>query len=168
MQRLVFAIALTVAVFIHHVAHADTDVPVECFSSPEAVHDAYPASHAVYTTHATWWTESSKCWFVGTPVVSTEKSPRAKPKAKPRAVASAPPLQRMAQVLPPQPKPEMMPAMPAPSEVQEKYEEMSAPLGTYEENAAALRALMFGPDESPTDFEGRFSVVGYAGNNAHM
>jgi hypothetical protein len=33
--------------------------------------------------------------------------------------------------------------------------------GTYEENAAALRALTFRPDESPTDFEGRFSVIGY-------
>jgi hypothetical protein len=164
MQRLAFAIALIASVFFHHVAHADTDVPIECFSSPEAVHDAHPASHAVYTTHATWWTESPKCWFVGKPV--------AKPNTKPRAVASAPSSQRMAQALPPLLKPEMMPARPAPSDVQEKHEEKPAQQGTYEENAAALRALMFDnapasraqtfdPDESPTDFAGRFSVVGY-------
>jgi hypothetical protein len=164
MQRLVFATALIVTGFFHNVAHADTDMPIECFSSPEAVHDAHPASHAVYTTHATWWTESSKCWFVGEPV--------AKSKMKPRAVASAPPSQRKAQAVPPQPEPEIRPARPAPSRVQEKHEEDPVPQGTYEENAAALRALLFGnvpawradmpgPDESPTDFEGRFSVAGY-------
>jgi hypothetical protein len=144
MKRLVFAISLIVAGPFHQVAHADADAPIECFSSPDAVHEAHPGSHAVYTTHATWWTESSKCWFVGEPV--------AKPKTKPRAaaatVAAAPSL-RIAQGRPPQAKQEVPVAL----------EENVVAYGTYEENAAALRALMFGEDESPTDFEGRFSAL---------
>jgi hypothetical protein len=130
-----FVIALIVEGLFHNVAHADTDAPVECFSSPEAVQEAHPGSHAVYTAQATWWTKSSKCWFVGRPL--------AKPKTTPRAAATVAlvPSQHIAQALPLQPQQEV--------EVQ----------GTYEENAAALRALMFGPDESPTDFEGRFSSI---------
>ena len=143
MKRLVFAITLIVAGPFHHVAYADADAAVECFSSPDAVLEAHPGSHAVYTTHATWWTDSPKCWFVG--------KPAAKPKAKPRAVATAAPASspHMAQALPPQPKQEAPVAS----------EENAAAQGTYEENAAALRALMFGEDESPTDFKGRFSAV---------
>jgi hypothetical protein len=143
MKRLVFTITLIVAGLVCHVAHADADAPVECFSSPEAVHEAHPGSHAVYTAHATWWTESSKCWFVG--------KPAAKPKTKPNAAAAVAPAssQHMAQALARQPK----------QEVRTTYEEKAAMQGTYEENAAALRVLMFGPDESPTDFEGRFSPI---------
>ena len=145
MNRLIFGIALTVAGLFHHVAHAnvDADAPVECFSSPEAVYEAYPGSRAVYTTHATWWTESSKCWFVGKPV--------AKPTTKPRAAAAVAlaPSHDLARALPPQPKQEALVA----------HEEIAAGQITYEEIAAALRSLMFGPDESPTDFAGRFSAI---------
>jgi hypothetical protein len=133
MKRLVFVVALIVAGLFDQVAHADTDAPIECFSSSEAVHEAHPGSHAVYTTHATWWAESSKCWFVG--------KPPAKPTMKPRAdaaVAQAP-SQHIAQALPLQPE----------REVNARYEEV----------AAALLAMMFGPEASPTDFEGRFSPV---------
>jgi hypothetical protein len=143
MKRLVFAIAVMVAGPFNHVAHADADVPVECFSSPEAVLEAYPGSHAVYTAHATGWTQSSKCWFAG--------KPAAKPKAKSRdaaAVAPAPP-RRRAEALPPLALAQALPPQ-SRREVQ----------GTYEENAAALRALMFGPDETTTDFETRFSAIG--------
>jgi hypothetical protein len=55
----------------------------------------------------------------------------------------------MAQALPPQPR----------QEVPAAHEENAAVQTTYEEIAAALRSLMFGPDESPTDFEGRFSAI---------
>ncbi|SRR5579871_4876708 len=141
MKRLVFAFTLIVAGPFHHVAHADA--PIECFSSPEAVHEAYPGSHAVYTTHATWWTDSPKCWFDG--------KPAAKPKTKPRAAATLAPAASLhtAQPLPPQPE----------HEVPAAFEENAVAQGTYEENAAALRALMFGEDESPTDFKGRFSAI---------
>ncbi len=148
MKRLVFAIALIIAGLFHHVAHAEADAPVECFFSPEAVHEAHPGSRAVYTMHATWWTESSKCWFAGKPV--------AKPRRKPHASATVTPApsQRTARALPAQPKQPKQ-------EVQATYKEEGPVEGTYEENAAALHTLMFGPDESPTDFEGRFSVIGY-------
>jgi hypothetical protein len=138
-----FVAALIVAGLFHQVAHAEAVPPVECFSSPEAVYETHPGSHAVYSTHATWWTESSKCWFVGDPV--------AKPKTKSRvtAVVASPSSEHVARVLLPQPK----------QEVQLPSQESVATQGTYEENAAALRNLMFGPDESSTDFEGRFSAI---------
>jgi hypothetical protein len=155
MKRLVFAITLIVAGPFHHVAYADDDPPVECFSSPAAVHEAHPGSHAVYTTHATWWTESSRCWFVGTPAAT--------PKKKPRAAAAAPVRsQKTAPALPPQLK----------QEAKTTHEEKAPVQGAHEENATALHALMLdyasalrtlisGPDESQTDFEGRFSVIYY-------
>jgi hypothetical protein len=148
MNRLVFAIALITAGLFHHVAHAEADAPIECFLSPEAVQEAYPESPVFYTTHATWWTESSKCWFAG----KADAKPQSKPHVN-AAVARAP-SQAMAKALPPQPKQPKQ-------EAQAAHEEEGAVEGTYEENAAALRALMFDPDESPTDFEGRFSAVGY-------
>ena len=134
MKRLIFISMLIVTGFFHNVARADDDKPFECFSSPEAVLEAHPGSHAVYTAHAAWWTESSKCWHVGKPAV--------KPKVKPRviaAVAAAPSLY-MAQVLPLQPR----------QEAQETYEEITA----------SLRAMMFGPDEVVAGFEARFSAIG--------
>jgi hypothetical protein len=145
MRRLVFIITLIAAGLIHPVAHADAAPPTECFSSPEAVYEAHPGSRAVYTTHATWWTESSKCWFVGKPI--------AKPVAKPRtaaAVAPAPPRQ-MAQAHPVEVKRELPAA----------NEKNAAVQGTYEEVTAWLRTLMFGAaDDSPADFETRFSAIG--------
>jgi hypothetical protein len=154
MKRLVFAVALMVAGPFHHVAYADADPPVECFSSPEAVQEAHPGSHAVYTTHATWWSESPKCWFVGEPAATR--------KAKPRAAAAVAPVRskKTAQALPPHAKQEAT------------QEEKASAHGAYEENATALRALLLdyapalralllGPDESQTDFDGRFSVIYY-------
>ncbi len=143
MKRLVFVVALLAAGPFDHGARADTDTAVECFSSAEAVHEAHPGSRAVYTTHATWWTESSKCWFVGKPLAKTKTKPRA-------AVATAPaPSLSMAKAVPPHPK----------QEAPVTHEERVTVEATYEENAAALRALMFGSDEAPTNFEGRFSAV---------
>jgi hypothetical protein len=146
------AIALILVGLPHPVAHAN-EAPFECFSSPEAVHEAHPGSHAVYTTHATWWSESPKCWFAGSPAEKQMMKPHAA-----MTVASAP-SPRPTQALPPQPKQ----ALEVPYQqiaMAQAYEENVAPQQpTYEESAAALRALMFGPDESPTDFEGRFSAI---------
>ena len=137
MKRLVFAVALIVAALFDHVAYADADADLsfECFSSPEAVHEAHHGSHAVYSAHVTGWPETSKCWHVHQAV--------AKPKAKPRfaAIAGPAPSHYVAQALPLQPRQEVK--------------------ATYEEAAAALRAMMFGPDESPTGFEARFSAIAY-------
>jgi hypothetical protein len=155
MKRLVFAVALIVAGPFHH-AYADADSPLECFSSPEAAQEAHPGSHAVYTTHATWWTDSPKCWFVG--------EPAAMRKTKPRAATAVAPARskKMAQALPPQ----------ARHEAKATHEGKATVRGTNEENAVAWRALMLdyasalhalvlGSDESQTDFEGRFSVIYY-------
>jgi hypothetical protein len=173
MKRLVFAIALIVAGLFHHAAYADADPPpVECYFSPEDLHDAHPGSHVVYTTHATWWIESSKCFFAG--------EPAARPKRKPHATVNLAPSQRIAKATPQQPKQpkqevqathkqEAQPTHKQGAQATYKEEVQATPQeegpveGTYEENAAALRALMFGPDESPTDFEGRFSVIGNKG-----
>src|SRR5262249_29869985 len=127
----------------NQVAHAEK-TPIECFSSPGAVHDAHPGSHAMYTTRATWWSETSKCWFVN--------EPAAKPKTNPRSVATVPPASSLviAQALPP----------PSKQEVPVALKENVVADETYEESAAALRALMFGGDEAPTNFEGRFSAIG--------
>ena len=141
MKRLVFVITLIVAGLTHHVARADAAPPFECFSSPEAVHEAHPGSHAVYTAHATWWTESSKCWHVGKPV--------AKPTTKPRAAATDAQAPR-AQPLPAQ----LKQALPLANERIAAVEE------TYEQAAASLRTLIFGQDESLTGFEARFSAIG--------
>lgn len=143
MNRLVFVVTLIVAGLIHNVARADADPSIECFSNPEAVLEAHPGSRAVYTTHATWWTESSKCWFVGKPIV--------KPASKPRAAATValPPPRDMAQALPAQ----LKQALPVANEQNAAVEEK------YEQAAASLRALMFGPDESPAGFEARFSAI---------
>ncbi len=98
------AIALILVGLSHQVAHAD-HTPIECFSSPEAVHEAHPGSHAAYTTRATWWSESSKCWFVD--------EPAAKPKTNPRAAATFPPTSPLvvAQALPPPSKQEAQVAL---------------------------------------------------------
>jgi hypothetical protein len=129
MKRLVFIAALIITPFSHDIARADDDPPFQCFVSPEAVLEAHPGSHAVYTAHATWWTESSKCWHVGRPVAKL-KSPAI------AAVAPARSLSRT-QALPLQPQ-----------EAQETYEAVTA----------SLRAMMFGSDESPTGFAARFSA----------
>jgi hypothetical protein len=39
-------------------------------------------------------------------------------------------------------------------------ERIAAVEETYEQATASLHALMFGPDESPTGFEARFSAIG--------
>jgi hypothetical protein len=136
-------IVLNLVGLSHQVAHAEK-MPVECFSSPEAVHEAHRGSRAMYTTHATWWSESSKCWFAD--------EPTAKPKTNPRAAATVAPASSLdiAQTLPPPPKQEVPVAL----------EESVAARETYEESAVALRALMFGEDEASTNFEGRFSAIG--------
>jgi hypothetical protein len=157
MKRLVFAVALIVVGPFHQVAYAEADSPVECFSSPEAVHDAHPGSHAVYTTHATWWTESPKCWFVGEPAATRKTKPRIA-----AADAASVRSRQTAQAVHPQVK----------QEAKARHEEKAAVHRVYEENATALRALLLdyapalralllGPDESQTDFEGRFSVIYY-------
>lgn len=185
MKRLAFVTALIAAALFHRAAHADADPPVECFASPAALHDAHPGSHAVYTTHATWWTESSKCWFAGKPVAT--------PKTKPRAAVAQVRSQYTTQALPSQPRQqakvtheekaaviavtyeEDAAASRAPQPRQQMKatheERAEATVGTFEENAAALRALLAGytpafralmfADESRTDFKGRFSAVGY-------
>jgi hypothetical protein len=143
MKRSIFIVALIVAALFDQVARADTDPPFECFSSPEEVHAAHPGSHAVYTAHATWWTESSKCWHVGKPVAKPKTKPPVAASAASKYIAQTPPLQPMQEVR-----------------------------ATYEEAAVALFAMMFGPDPSsrqasssardrgsPNDFEGRFSAL---------
>jgi hypothetical protein len=114
MKRLVWVVALIAAGLFDHVAHADNEESTECFSSPEAVHKARPGSRAIYTTHAEWWTESSKCWFVGKPLAKQTTTLRVAATVAP--VASQQPL-------PLQPK--------------------QAIKATYEEAAASLHALMF-------------------------
>jgi hypothetical protein len=135
-----FVVALIVAVLFDHVAHADADPSFECFPNPAAVHEAHQGSHAVYTTHATGWTESSKCWHVHELV--------AKPKMKPRVAATVAPAPR-AQALPVQ----LKEALPVANEQSSAVEE------TYEQVTTSLRALMFGPDQSPTNFEARSSAI---------
>ncbi len=140
MKRLVVAVAL-VGGSLHNVALAG-DAPVKCFFSPEDVQEAHPGSHAAYTTHATWWTESSKCWFVGKPVTKPTTKPHAGP-----TIALAPSAY-MSQALSPRPK-----------HASATAEEAVAIPETYEQSAATLRSLMFGEGESATNFEGRFSAI---------
>jgi hypothetical protein len=154
MNRLVFIITLIAAGLIHPRARAEAPPPTECFSTPEAVYEAHPGSRAVYTTHATWWTESPKCWFVGKPI--------AKPAAKPRtaaAVAPAPPRQ-MAQSHPVEAHSAEAHSAEVKRDRPPANEKNAAGQGTYEEVTAWLRTLMFGAaDDTPADFETRFSAI---------
>jgi hypothetical protein len=144
------AIALILVGLPYQVAHAK-ETPFKCFSNPEAVHKAHPGSHAVYTTHATWWSESSKCWFAGIP---------AKMKPRPVVITTAsPPSQRPTQARARRLKQAVKVLHRKVAMAQAMYEESVAPQPTYDESAAALRSLMFGPDEFLTDFEGRFGGI---------
>jgi hypothetical protein len=146
-------ITLILVGFPYQIAHAK-ETPFKCFSTPEAVHKAHPGSHAVYTTHATWWSESSKCWFAGIPAEKPKMTPHTDitaASAPSRRLTQAPPLPLKQAVHVPYRETAM---------AQASYEEsVASQQPTYEESAAALRALMFDPDESMTDFEGRFSGI---------
>jgi hypothetical protein len=135
MKCLVFATPLICAGFFHNVAHAEDAPPFECFSSAEAVLEAHPGSHAFYTAHATWWTESSICWHVGK---SIAKPAMTTPQAT--AMVASAPAPHIAEALAFQPRQE------APE--------------TYEEVTASLRAMMFGPDEFPASLNARLSSIG--------
>jgi hypothetical protein len=146
------AIALVLIGLPCQVAHAK-ETPFKCFPTPKAVHKASPGSHAVYTTHATWWSASSKCWFAGNPA----EKPRMNP---PVAItAASAPSRSLTQAPPAQVKQPVQILYRETAMAQARYEESAAARKpTYKESAAALRALMFG-DESLTDFEGRFSGI---------
>lgn len=169
MKRLIFTFALIGAGLCSPAVHAAAQP--ECFASPRAVFSAHPnATHVSYSLRVK---RSERCWYADAfranaaperPAVAAAPAQT----SAPRRTATAPaPQQRTAAVAPPAPRSHTAAVVPAwqPPHVK------AAPLSS--RPAAVEFATEFQPlvarglsrllpvDESPTDFEGRFSATGY-------
>ncbi len=153
MKRLLFTFAVIAAALCNQAAHA----AAECFATSGAVFAAHPnASHAAYTARGKRSSGSGRCWFAD--AFKTEA--KADPKPAPRSVAAA------AQTSAPRPAI----AFPAPRPRTRAFAPASPPMVQFPKvippaiqvavNARELSRLL--PlDETPADFESRFSVSGY-------
>jgi hypothetical protein len=173
MKSLVFASAMIVAALYNQVAHAAA--PAECFVNPGAVYSAHPnASHASYIVRGKRSGGSGRCWFadafktkmqadaksalrsVATVADTSALRPSITVSAlQPRATAIASPtLQSRTEAVAPS-----SPAM-----------TMQLPRGILSATRIAVNVQEFGRqqfgrsmpvDETPADFESRFSASGY-------
>jgi hypothetical protein len=166
MKRLIFAFALIGAGIGGHAAHAAA--PAECFATSGAVFSAHPnATHASYTSHVK---KSGRCWYAD--AFRTEAKPEPRPGAtvarttsEPRHAITAP--QPRTTEAAPAPQPRTMAVAPTPrprttTAVAPKPRPLAVEFATEIPPAIARGFSRLSPvDESPTDFEGRFSVTGY-------
>jgi hypothetical protein len=179
MKRLILPLALISAGLGSHAANA---LPSECFAKPSAVFAAHPnASHASYSLRVK---KGERCWYAD--VFRTEAKPQlrqvamAVPKSEPEQAATAPaPQPRTTAVAPlPQPRTTGMAAAPqphttaiAPASQPRTRAITPAPrpvvieVPSHNPRVSQIARGMnwiSEADESPTDFEGRFSVTGYS------
>lgn len=166
MKRLIFVSAVIVAGFYGQVAHAAA--PAECFANPGAVFSAHPnATHASYIAHGKRPGGSGRCWYAD--AFKAQVQADAKPMPHPVATIAktstetstlrhkAPAPQPPATAIAPAPKPRTTAFAPA---LRPTFPTQIPPALQIAVNARELSQLWPG-DESPTDFNGRFSVSGY-------
>jgi hypothetical protein len=175
MKRLIFALAVIGAGLCSQAGHAAA--ASECLASPAAVFAAHPnASHASYTSHMK---RSERCWYADAfktepravaTIAPTSASrhaiiaptPRPRPAtaeftSQPSTTAVAPQPRGMATTVPAR-EPHTTAAMSTPRPVAVKFL-TQAPRTT--QLSPGLSRLSPVDEEAPTDFEGRFSVIGY-------
>jgi hypothetical protein len=161
MKRLMLAFALIGAGFYGHAAYA---TPSECFARPSAVFAAHPnASHASYTLRGKG--SSERCWYADAFRTETRKATKAetKPEAKTRPAAAADQISAR-HAAAPAPQPRTMTLASIPQSRTTGVAPAAQPAARMPPQLPAARALATDwpdVDESPTDFEGRFSAVGY-------
>jgi hypothetical protein len=168
MKRLIFACAAIAAGLCTYAAHA---APSKCFANPAAVFAAHPnATHASYTLRAK---VSDRCWYAD----AFRRDPEAKPEPRLRgSLASSrrqPGTEAVASVQQPRttaaaPQPRTAPAAsaqhprattaaPARRPAAIEYLALVAPWIKIAPGSSRL----FPADDSPADFEGRFSAIEY-------
>jgi hypothetical protein len=177
MKRLILPLALISAGLGCQAAHA---APTECFARPSAVFAAHPnASHASYSLRVK---KGERCWYAD--AFRTEAKPQphyvamAIPKSVPEQAMTAPAPQphAMAAVVTPRttavaPTPQPRPAAIAPASqphtrsITPALRPVAVAVPSHNPRVSQIARGMnwISPvDESPTDFEGRFSVTGYS------
>jgi hypothetical protein len=177
MKRLIFTFGVIGVGLCSQAAHAAA--PAECFANPSAVFAAHPnATHASYTLRVK---RSTRCWYAD--AFRTEAEAKAEVKPTPRSAATiartpAPPPAVTAQprhprtaALAPGPRPYATAAAPAPEPRTTaaaprappaivQFPREIPPAIQISVNAQELSRLV-SVDETPADFESRFSVSGY-------
>jgi hypothetical protein len=179
MKRLVFALAVIVAGFHNQVAHAAA--PAECFANSVAVFSAHPnATHASYIVRGKRSGGSGRCWYADAFKVQVQTN--AKPAfrlvaavaetsaLRPAITASArqsrataitaPARQSRTTAVALAPEPRIMAVALVSPPVIVQFPREIPPAIQIAVNVQELSRLL-PVDETPADFESRFSVSGY-------
>jgi hypothetical protein len=153
MKRMIFAFALISAGLCSYAAQAAAQT--ECFASSSAVFSAHPNA-----THASYTVRGKRCWY------ADAFKTQAKPEPHSAATAAPTPAPQRA-VTAPAPQPRAA-AAGRPSQWRAMAVAASVPRPLAVEFATEIPpaiargfSRLLPVDESPTDFEGRFSVTGY-------
>jgi len=147
MKHLIFASAVIAALLCNPVAHAAA--PAECFANSGAVFAAHPDA-----THASYIVRGKRCWFAD----AFKKDAKANPASAPRPVAAAP--RTRPATAAPAPEPRITAAAPTPMPAMMQFPKEMPPAIQIAVSARELSRLS-PDDETPADFESRFSVSGY-------
>jgi hypothetical protein len=161
MKRLILIFGMIGAGLCNHAARA---APAECFASPAAAFAAHPnAAHASYTLHVK---RSERCWYVD--AFNSEAKATAKPASRPVARIARTSARRPA-ITAPMPPAAAVAAAPRPRSITigSASPPMIVPIpsGISPSTQIAVNAQewgrLFPVEDSPADFESRFSASGY-------
>jgi hypothetical protein len=164
MKRLIFTFGVMGAWLCNPAAHAAA--AAECFAKPAAVFAAHPnAAHVSYTLRAR---RGERCWYAD--AFNTEAKAKAKPTPRPvatvaqtsalRPAIAATESHPRATAVAPVPRPRTTAVAPAPRPGIVQFPREIPPAIQISVNAGELSRVL-PVDETPADFESRFSVSGY-------
>jgi hypothetical protein len=173
MKRLVFASAVIVAALYNQIAHAAA--PAECFANPGAVYSAHPnATHVSYIVRGKKSGSAGRCWFADAFKAQTQADAKPARRAvamvaetstlRPSITVSAREPRATAIVAPTLQSRTAAVALASPAVIAQ------LPRGLLPATRIAVNAQEFGRqefgqsrlvDETPADFESRFSASGY-------
>lgn len=167
MKHLIFASAVLAVGLCNQAAHAAT--PAECFANSRAVFAAHPnASHASYTLRGNRPGGSGRCWFADAFKTEAKANPKSAPHPvatvdqttapRPAITAAAP--QPRTTAVKPVPRVRTTAFAPASPPGMVRFPGGIPPAIQIAVNAQELSRLL-PVDETPADFESRFSVSGY-------
>jgi hypothetical protein len=147
MKYLIFASAVIAALLCNPAAQAAA--PAECFANSAAVFAAHPDA-----THAGYIVRGKRCWFAD----AFKKDAKANPASASRPVAAATRTRHAATAPAPEPRTIAVAPMSMPAMMQ--FPKEMPPALQIAVNARDLSRLS-PDDDTPADFESRFSVSGY-------
>jgi hypothetical protein len=152
MKRLIFIFGMIGAALCSQAAYAAA--PAECFANSAAVFAAHPnASHASYTLRGK---RSERCWFADAFKTGAGAKTKAQPAPRPVVAAAARTSAPRPAIAAPAPRQRTMAVAP----VMVQFPSGIPPAVQIAVNAQELSRLL--PiDETPADFDSRFSVSGY-------